>query len=344
MRVAGVATVVGVSMQAIPLGTAGGPRWNRAADGTVPHGIATAVVVDDAVYLIDAGHGAGSQLLRAGYEVAALAGVFITHLHSDHVVELPSLALLGPWAIGPAPERPIPVYGPGDRGKLPPLTPLADREPDVIAPEDPTPGITGLFDHLERAFAADLNDRIRDTLKPRPTAYFGPVDIEIPVPVDPDADDPPVMEPFVVHRDDRVTVSAILVKHPPMAPALAFRVDAAGGSVVVSGDTAPTDNLVRLAQGADLLLHEALDFDGILAARPPLETWSAAEQAAFAHHRKAHTSPRDAVALAERAGVRRLALHHLAPATSPAARWIEAAGPFDGELLVPADLDVIPIG
>lgn len=47
--------------------------------------------------------------------------------------------------------------------------------------------------------------------------------------------------------------------------------------------------------------------------------------------------------IAEEAGVPTLALHHLAPASTPAARWREAAGAFAGELLVPADLDVIEV-
>lgn len=331
-------------MRIVTLGTAGGPRWNRDGEGRARHGIATAIQVGDAIYLVDAGTGAGAQLVAAGLEPRDLRGIFVTHLHSDHVVDLATFALLAPWQIGPVPDRPIPVYGPGDRGKLPPLSVLADVAPPVIAPENPTPGITGLFDHLERAFATDLNDRARDTLKPRPTAYLAPVDLRVPVPFDPDDVDPPPMPPFEVHRDEHVTVSAILVKHPPMAPAFAFRFDAGGHSVVVSGDTAPTPNLVALARGADLLLHEALDFDGILASRPPFETWSPTEQATFEHHRKSHTSPADAVALAEEAGVGRLVLHHLAPATTSDERWRAAAGPFRGELRIARDLDVIDLG
>src|SRR5699024_7216375 len=90
---------------------------------------------------------------------------------------------------------------------------------------------------------------------------FAPEDIEIPSGIDFDADDnvAPDMEPFVVFEDNRVTVRATLVSHHPTAPAFGFRFDTEAGSVTISGDTAPCQNLVRLAQGTDLLLHEAID-------------------------------------------------------------------------------------
>ena len=69
------------------------------------------------------------------------------------------------------------------------------------------------------------------------------------------------MDPFVVFEDSRVRVSAILVEHPPVAPAYGYRFDTDEGSVVVSGDTAATDNMRRLADRASLLLHEAIDLD-----------------------------------------------------------------------------------
>ena len=71
------------------------------------------------------------------------------------------------------------------------------------------------------------------------------------------------VERVLVHEDENVRVTAILVEHPPVAPAFAFRFDTAEGSVTISGDTAPTQNLVRLARDTDLLMHEAIDFDWV---------------------------------------------------------------------------------
>lgn len=61
-----------------------------------------------------------------------------------------------------------------------------------------------------------------------------------------------------VMQDDNVTVTATLVNHPPVVPAFGYRFDTRDRSIVISGDTAPSDNLIKLAQGADVLVHDAL--------------------------------------------------------------------------------------
>src|ERR1700730_6008705 len=58
-----------------------------------------------------------------------------------------------------------------------------------------------------------------------------------------------------------VTVSAILVDHAPIFPVFAFRFDTPAGAVVISGDTNRNANLIELAKGADILIHEAIDLD-----------------------------------------------------------------------------------
>lgn len=326
----------------ITLGTAGGPKiWLR--DQTAPRsGIATAVVVGAKWYLVDAGHGVFTQAKRAGLSVQDLAGVFITHLHSDHIIDLNSVAVLGMFdLLGDLPR--IPVYGPGDRGALPEVSPRATTAPRPVFPENPTPGLASLFRSLLHAHATDLNDRILDALRPSPSDVFDPQDIVLPegTGFHPNTCPSPEVEPFLVHEDDAVRVTATLVVHPPIAPAFAFRFDTEHGSATVSGDTRPSENLVRLAQGTDLLLHEAIDFDwvdSVYGGEDPLSRASAD------HHRKSHTSPEDAGRIAAQASARRLALHHLVPGNAPEQAWQRAADMFHGELLVPDDLDVIPFG
>mgnify|MGYP006191205821 CR=1 FL=1 len=79
----------------VTLGTAGGPRWWRGEQASRRTGIATAVVVGEAVYLVDCGHGVGRRMSEAGLEIRDLRGIFLTHLHSDHTVDLASLAIFG---------------------------------------------------------------------------------------------------------------------------------------------------------------------------------------------------------------------------------------------------------
>lgn len=326
----------------VTLGTAGGPRWWTGANAGKRAGISTAVVVGDAVYLVDAGTGVGNQLMKAGYSVASLRGIFLTHLHSDHCIDLASLAIFGLFTLRHD-QKPIRIIGPGDRGALPPNSPRAVVAPTPIFPEQPTPGTTAMFEHLMRAYGADLNDRVIDALRPSPLDRFVASDIEIPddIGYDPNSNPTPTgMIPFEIYRDELVTVTATLVEHPPIAPAFAFRFDTAEGSVTISGDTAPCENLVRLAHDTDLLLHEAIDFDWVSRAYGSAATEEA--QASMDHHRRSHTSAPDAIALADKAGATRLALHHLVPGTTPTAVWLSHANAYSGTFLVPDDLDVIP--
>ncbi|MBD8042220.1 MBL fold metallo-hydrolase [Arthrobacter sp. Sa2BUA2] len=326
----------------ITLGTAGGPRWWKDHQGTPRFGIATAVVVNGTWYLVDCGQGAGRQANAAGLDMANLGGIFITHMHSDHTVDLPSLLLFGAFELKNTPRGPIPVVGPGDRGKLPPLSPRATAVPVPVAPERPTPGVAGLVEGLLAAYATDCNDRIFDSLAKSPAEQFQPREITLPAGLgfDPDTNVTPEMEPIEVFRDKNVTVTAVLVDHHPTAPAFAFRFETESGSVTISGDTAPCANMVRLARGTDLLLHEAINLD-ILARQ---YTDAQMLQATMDHHRRAHTTAAEAGRIASEAGVRHLALHHLVPSYSPPEAWAEARTTFTGNLSIPEDLEVIPFG
>lgn len=326
----------------VTLGTAGGPRWWKDHAGTPRFGIATAVVVGETWYLVDCGQGAGRQANAAGLAMSNLGGIFITHMHSDHTVDLPSLLLFGAFELKNTPRGPIPIVGPGDRGKLPPLSPRATSTPKAVAPNRPTPGVDGLVSGLLAAYATDCNDRIFDSLAVSPEDQFDAREIQLPADLgfDPDTDVAPVMEPIEVFRDENVTVTAILVSHHPTAPAYAFRFDTVAGSVTISGDTAPCANMIRLARGTDLLLHEAINLD-VLAAQ-----YSDAQmlQATMDHHRRAHTTAAEAGTIAAQAGVAHLALHHLVPSYSPPEAWDEARTTFDGPLSIPDDLEVIAFG
>ncbi|MFC6355982.1 MBL fold metallo-hydrolase [Luethyella okanaganae] len=322
----------------IALGTAGGPVWS--ADGSRT-GIATAVVVGDRTYLVDAGSGVGRQLVRAGRPLGGIRAVFITHLHSDHIVDLGALMVFGIMRMPSSPTHRIPIVGPGPRGMLPPASVRATGGIEPVFPENPTPGICDSVELLLRGFATDINDRRFDSLRPTPLDWFEPREVDIPTAVGfhPNDNPTPDMEPFVVYEDDAVRVSATLVKHAPMAPAFGFLFETEGGSVAISGDTGPTDNMVRLACDADLLLHEALDFEWVEEQYGRMRDESA--RAIRDHHYAAHTSPRDAVVIAEAAGARQLALHHLVPRSSPGVLWEREGGAFSGRFLVPSDLDVI---
>ncbi|MGY1839274.1 MULTISPECIES: MBL fold metallo-hydrolase [unclassified Modestobacter] len=313
-------------------------------------GISTAVVVGDRFYLVDAGHGVLRQLRRSGLgspapvgPLDALAAVFLTHLHSDHVADLAALLTAGLFnGLGRVPDV-VPIWGPGRRGALEPLTGTG-APPAVVAPENPGPGTADMVQLLVRAFAADFNNRARDNRVPTPDALFAGRDVPLPAEyaADPNGAPHPRMSPFPVHEDDRVRVTATLVQHAPVFPAFAYRFDTDDGSVVVSGDTSPSENLVELARDTDLLLHEVISRSAIEANFP--EPRTPATEAVLQHVLGAHTTVEDVGAVAERAGAAALVLHHRVPIDLLDEQWAAAQQGYRGRVHVAHDLDVFTVG
>lgn len=316
------------------LGVAGGPTWYGKES---PHGISSALVVDGKAYIVDLGSGAYRQLRRAGIQPGSEAAVFFTHLHTDHVIDLASVLMYDPSARRRAKAQ-LEIFGPGRRGVLPPL---ADgmKGDVVVHPENPNAGTVDLVDAMLGGMAADLNIRVRSEGVPDVRQFFKPNDIALPagLVVDPNTNPAPSMEPFKVWEDARVKVSAILVPHGLVFPNFAYRFDTAHGSVVFSGDTAASENLVKLARGADVLVHEAIDpawVSRIVGPKP----WDARQQALAKQLLEAHATPREAGEIATRAGVYRLVLSHLVPGDAPRDHWKQARDTFKGPVVVGEDL------
>jgi ribonuclease BN (tRNA processing enzyme) len=147
-----------------------------------------------------------------------------------------------------------------------------------------------------------------------------------------------ISEGGLVMQDENVKVTCTLVDHPPVKPAFAYRFDTADRSIVISGDTNRSENLVKLAQGADVLVHEALylpALDRLVARVPNASTLKK-------HIIDSHTSVEDCGRVAAAAGVKTLVLSHLVPADDPLvteAMWIDAArSQFKGEIVLARDL------
>lgn len=142
-----------------------------------------------------------------------------------------------------------------------------------------------------------------------------------------------------VMQDENVRVTAALVHHPPIVPAFAYRFDAADRSIVVSGDTTPSDSLVALARRADILVHEAL-FDEAAVDRLVASVPNASDlrRSILSHH----TTAEEAGRVAAEAQVGTLVLSHLIPAEDPEvteAMWSDAARKhFGGRVIVGKDL------
>jgi ribonuclease Z len=163
-------------------------------------------------FIFDAGRGALQRLNQIKVPWRDVNGVFLTHLHSDHVVGFPDLWLTG-W-LTPGRDRPLEVWGPR--------------------------GTKRMMSLLEQAFEYDIRIRLYDDR----AAPDGVVIL---------AED--ITEGFV-HENSGVKITAFEVDHTPVKPAFGYRIDYSGRSVVLSGDTRTSENLIRHAQNVDLLIHE----------------------------------------------------------------------------------------
>lgn len=139
-------------------------------------------------------------------------------------------------------------------------------------------------------------------------------------------------------NENGVIVTCALVTHPLVEPAFAYRFDTPDRSIVISGDTAPSDTLIQLAKGADVLVHEAMYLPAIdrLVARTPNAP------RLKEHILASHTTAEDAGRVAQAAGVKLLVLSHLVPAddrTITDEMWVRAARThFRGRIIVGRDL------
>ncbi len=334
----------------ILLGTGGAssPKATRS-------GYANAIVIGDVAYIVDCGEGVHRQAWRSGISMhperrpkggSTIRSFFFTHLHSDHVIDLTNL-LFGFW-----PATRVDVFGPGEAG-LPITAYPPDRVVPVLFPQAPTPGIRGLITKLFEAFAYNINVRIADEGRADLTskvfiheigvahdAYRPDIDLAVEASGHSMLTASPPMDPVEIQPLDEngVRVTATLVQHAPVFPAMAYRFDTPSGSVVFSGDTGPCDNLVRLAQGADYLVHEVIDV-GFIA---NLVTKLPNRDNIIKHLSESHTSPEDAGTIARRAGVGTLVLSHLVPGDTEIAedKWeARARADFDGNVICGVDLD-----
>jgi ribonuclease Z len=197
------------SLRVVLLGTGAGPVPNPQR-----FGISTLVIAGDQRLLFDCGRAATIRMNQLGIAPGTLSKLFLTHLHSDHVIGIPDLYLSG-WASYEGRKTPLQVWGPA--------------------------GTRAMMEHLKQAFSFDIHIR-RDVDEKLPPDGIKFVATDV--------------QQGVVYGANGLKVTAFLVDHGPVKPAFGYRVDYRGRSVVMSGDTMPSDNLVKFSAGVDLLIHE----------------------------------------------------------------------------------------
>jgi ribonuclease BN (tRNA processing enzyme) len=249
--------------------------------------------LDGRQIVIDCGLGVTRGLVDQGMELKNLSLIFITHLHSDHYLELGPLIHTA-WTAGL--NTKVQIFGPK--------------------------GIDAYWQHFLESMTADIALRIEDEGRPDLAKL---VELHL-------------CEEGDIFSDNGLNVSAIRTEHPPLTDCFALCFASATRKVVFSGDTAPLDDMARFAQGADLLVHEAM----LESALPALVARVGnGDEKLMAHLKRSHTPADKAAQIATEAQVKALALSHLIPADDPSFTdedWLEAVRPhWKGPLFIGHD-------
>lgn len=239
-----------------------------------------AVAAGGKIYIVDVGAGSAASLGRLLVPIPKVAGVLLTHFHSDHITELGELNLQS-WAQGRS--GPLPVYGPA--------------------------GVTKVVDGFNTAYeqsrgyrvahhGADFLDPDVGLLAARPFAT--PADTQ--------------GSSTVVLRDGGLTIRAFSVAHAPVSPAVGYRFDYEGRSVFITGDTAKSPNVVAAAENVDVLIHDAMAHHMVHSMEQIAGEMGRERQQHIAHDiPDYHASVVEAAEVANEAHAKLLVLYHLVP-------------------------------
>ncbi len=276
-----------------------------------------AVIAGDRLFVVDSGSGSSRNLTAMGLPIGTTEAVFLTHYHSDHISDLGEL-MMQRWVVGTN-TAPLPIYGPA--------------------------GVAQVVQGFVAAYGLDSGYRTaHHTAAIAPPSGAGGVAIEVPLADDSDA------YTVVIDNDD-LQVTMFRVSHNPISPAVGYRFDYRGRSIVISGDTTYQDSVVAQATGVDLLVHEALqpELVGVLT-RHTAEAGTANIAQITEDILDYHTTPTEAARIAREAGVDALVLYHLVPVLPSRLFYPaflgDAASEFDGPITVSEDRMIfsLPVG
>jgi ribonuclease Z len=259
------------------------------------------------LYIIDAGQGSARNIGLMGFDIAKVDAILLTHFHSDHIADLGEM-MLQRWA-GGSHAKPVDVIGPN--------------------------GVETVVEGFNRAYTLDAGYRVAHhgaaTFPPsgaggtaRPFSLSSAEDASV-----------------VLVNEGGVKITAFKVNHSPVSPAVGYRFDYKGRSLVVSGDTVPCQSMKKQSQGVDVLFHEALQ---------PSMIKMIHDQAGLSPNRSLakitadissyHTAPEEAAKIAGEASVKHLVLYHILPPLPPVLNHMflgDAAKYYNGPITLGVD-------
>lgn len=233
-------------------------------------GPAVAVVVNDKAYLVDCGPGIVRRAAAA--EKAGIKALAVDKLDIVFITHLHSDHTLG---------YPDLIFSPWVLDRNAPLRAFGPR------------GLRKMTGHIEKAWEKDIRVRTEGLEAANRTGYKVVVK---------------EIAPGLVYQDANVKVTAFLVKHGIWDQAFGYRFDTADRSIVISGDTMPTDAVVEACNGCDVLLHEIYN---------PKRRKVADDPKRQEYFRTFHTSPAEVAEIAKRARPKLLVLYHQVMGETP---------------------------
>jgi ribonuclease BN (tRNA processing enzyme) len=288
----------------ITLGTAGGPlpRPDRAQSSNL-------LVVNGALYLIDAGGGVTGRLVQSGYNFRNASKIFITHIHSDHTDGLATL-LNSQWEYQP--KEPTDIYGSGVEPLLKGAIAYLEPNVDIRFSEGKKRPMSETFhahDVQPGVIYQDANVKV--TAVENTHFHFQPND-----------------PAYGKYRS------------------YSYRFETPDRVVFFTGDTGPSDAVVELAKGADLYVTETTSPEGVVALFKKTGVWESKtqeEKDGFLRHvHEEHVTPEDIGKMAAKAGVKAVVMTHLGPSVDPKTEYpgyVDAAKKFySGPITLATDL------
>jgi ribonuclease Z len=237
-----------------------------------------AVFAGNRVFLVDVGPGAWDRIARLRLPLGNLAGVLVTHFHSDHIGGLGEV-VLNSWAQGRS--LPLAIYG--------------------------GPGVADVAEGIERAYTHDSRYRVAHhgtALLPEAGSRLLATTVEI--------DRPDSVT--TVLEDAELRIVAFHVTHTPVEPAYGYRLDYKGRSVIFSGDTMATPQMAIVGKDVDVMVHEAVSPAMMLKLAAELEREGDPRRAHLLRDAiDYHTTPVQAAEAARAAGAKLLAYSHVIP-------------------------------
>ena len=280
----------------------------------------------DPIAIMDVGGGVYQRVAQSGTNIADLKMFLLSHLHADHTGDLTSVIKTLYFhnnVKGQVRTAPVVIYGPDSTAyKGDPGTVYSNGQ--LVFPST--------TDYVDEHYSEDGGvERYLNAFVPAITNGAGTFSYEahnLNSAWKPDSNP----QPEIVYNKKGLKITSMPVNHGPV-PAVAYRIDYKGHSIVYSGDTSSvSDNMITLARNADILIYDT----SITATLPPVPVFHVL-----------HTTPERMGQVAAAANVKELVLSHITPVTEPRIAEVKAAiraNGFTGEIREAADLQVYNLG